>query len=146
MPPPNLMTVDSMIRGVRTLLLDKIRPYRYSDTSLIAALNISLNEGRRLRPDVFLVRYGVEVPQYEEVNGEVFPVEAQFRLAFEYGTAGHALLRDQEDVQDSRARTFLANFENMLTGKRPMIPVEGGTPTPKTKSRGGAGAPATGGE
>jgi len=140
MPPPNLMTVDSMIRGVRTLLLDKVRPYRYSDTSLIAALNISLNEGRRLRPDVFLSRYGIEVPQYEEISGAVIPVEAQFRLAFEYGIAGHALMRDQEDVQDQRSTIFLANFENMLVGRRPVIPLEGGTPAPK-KQRGQPGQP-----
>jgi len=135
MPPPNLMTVDSMIRGVRTLLLDKVRPYRYSDTSLIAGLNIALNEGRRLRPDVFLVRYGIEVPQYEQISGAILPVEAQFRLAFEYGIAGHALMRDQEDIQDQRSTIFLANFENMLVGRRPVIPLEGGTPTPKNKGR-----------
>lgn len=142
MPAPNLMTVEQMIKGVRTLLLDKIRPYRYSDTSLIAALNISMNEGRRLRPDVFVNRYDIEVPQYEEVNGSTIPVEAQFRLAFEYGTAGHALLRDEEDVQDARANTFLANFERMLTGQRPGVEIRGGTPTPQGRPRGaGPGQP-----
>jgi hypothetical protein len=142
--PPSLMTVEQMIKGVRNLMLDKIRPYRYSDISLIAALNIALNEARRLRPDVFIQRYGIDVPQYEEVSGEIFPIEAQFRLAIEYGVAGHALLRDEEDIQDSRANTFLANFENMLTGRRPSIPIEGGTPSPRaTKSSSG---PPAGGE
>lgn len=132
---PNLMTVDSMIKGVRTLLLDKIRPYRYSDISLIAGLNLALLEGRRLRPDLFIDRYGIEVPQYEEISGAVIPVEAQFRLAFEYGVAGHAMMRDQEDLQDQRSSIFTAIFENMLVGRRPTIPLEGGTPTPKGKAK-----------
>jgi len=141
--PPSLMTVEQMIKGVRNLMLDKIRPYRYSDTSLIAALNIALNEARRLRPDVFVQRYGIEVPQYDQVNGEIFPIEAQFRLAIEYGVAGHALLRDEEDIQDARANTFLANFENMLTGRRPRIPIEGGTPSPRA-AKASAGPPSGG--
>lgn len=145
MPPPNLMTVESMIKGVRRLLLDKIRPYRYSDTALIASLNIALNEGRRLRPDLFIERYSIAVPQYEEINGSTLPVEAQFRLAFEYGVAGHALLADEEDIQDSRASIFLANFENLLTGQRGFIPMRNaGTPSPQGRPRGG-GAPEGGG-
>jgi hypothetical protein len=139
------MTVEQMIKGVRNILLDKIRPYRYGDVSLIAALNIVLNDARRLRPDLFIDRYGIEVPQYEEVSGEVIPIEAQFRLPIEYGIAGHALLRDEEDVQDSRANTFILNYINMLTGQRPHIPVEGGTPSPKGKPR-GAGPQSPGGE
>jgi hypothetical protein len=145
MPPPNLMTVEQMIKGVRNILLDKIRPYRYSDISLIAALNIVLNDARRLRPDLFLDRYGIEVPQYEEVNGSVIPIEAGFRLPIEYGVAGHALLRDEEDIQDSRANTFILNYINMLTGQRPHVPVEGGTPSPKGKPR-GSGPQQPGGE
>jgi len=143
MPPPNLMTVEQMIKGVRNLLLDKIRPYRYGDTSLIAALNITLNDARRLRPDLFISRYGIEVPQYEEISGAVIPVEPSFRLPIEYGIAGHALLRDEEDVQDSRANTFILNYINMLTGQRPSVPVEGGTPAPRSKPR-GSGPPAGG--
>jgi hypothetical protein len=134
-----------MVKGVRNLLLDKIRPYRYSDTSLIAALNITLNDASRLRPDMFIDRYDVEVPQYEEVNGELLPVERKFLLPIEYGVAGHALLRDEEDVQDSRANTFILNYMNMLTGQRPHVPVEGGTPVPKSKPRGG-GPPQGGGD
>jgi hypothetical protein len=122
-------------------LLDKIKPYRYSDTSLIAALNITLNDASRLRPDLFIDRYDVEVPQYEEVNGELIPVPRRFLLPLEYGVAGHALLRDEEDVQDSRANTFILNYMNMLTGQRPHVPVEGGTPVPKSKGRGGGGPP-----
>lgn len=138
MATPNLMTVAGLIKGARVLLLDKVQPYRYDDTSLIAALNLALLEGRRLRADLFVCRYGIEVPQFEAVSGEPLGVEAQFRLAFEYGTAGHALLRDQEDVQDQRATTFLNAMQDILVGVRPS-PVHGGTPTP-AKAK-GSGAP-----
>jgi hypothetical protein len=140
---PNLMTVEGLIKGARTLLLDKVSPYRYSDISLIAALNIALNEARRVRPDIFICRYGVAVPQYEEVSGEIIPVEAQFRLALEYGVVAHALMRDQEDVQDERSASFNNNFYNMLTGVRP-VPTQGGTPTP-SKAGGGKGGAAENG-
>lgn len=130
---PNLMTVDGMIKGVRTLLLDKVRPYRYTDISLIAALNITLNEASRVRPDIFVCRYGVEVPQYEDVSSEEIPVEARFRLALEFGTAAHALMRDQEDVHDERAGTFNLNFYNILTGVR-QTALRGATPEGKKSS------------
>lgn len=134
----NLMSVEAVITGTRVLLLDRVKPYRYSDTSLVAALNLALLEGRRLRPDLFINRYGIEVPQFEQVSGEPIGVEPQFRLAFEYGTAGHALLRDQEDVQDARASTFLQAAQDILVGVRPS-PIHGGTPTPAKAggSRGG---------
>lgn len=130
MATPNLMSVESLIKGVRVLLLDKVKPYRYGDTSLIAALNLTLLEMRRVRPDLFICRYGIEVPQYDEVSGAEIPVEAQFRLAVEYGTAAHALMRDQEDVQDERSATLNQNFYNILVGVR-QTSVQGGTPSPK---------------
>ena len=43
----NLRTVTEYIEDARTLLLDRIAPYRYSDTSLIVALNLALLDGRR---------------------------------------------------------------------------------------------------
>lgn len=140
MAPPNLMSVESMLRGVRNLLLDKVEPYRYSDKSLLASLNVTLNEARRLRPDIFIDRYGVTEPdQYEEPSGLIIPVERQFRLPIEYGVAGHALLRDEEDIQDARANTFKANFEVMLVGRRVSTPIEGGTPVPQGRPRSGPG-------
>ena len=136
MTTPNLMTVEQVIKGVRTLLLDKVQPYRYSDISLVAALNLAMLEGRRLRPDLFIQRYSVEVPQFEAVSGDTLGIEPQFRLAFEYMTAGHALLRDQEDVMDDRATSFLTAGASILVGVR-QAPISGGTPTPSKAGRGG---------
>ena len=41
------------------------------------------------------------------------------RLAFLHGMIGHALERDQEDIQDARASAFMQIFNTMLTGKQP---------------------------
>src|SRR3954471_20234440 len=103
-----LNSVASIIADVRTLLLDKVQPYRYEDTELLNALNTSLLEARRLRADLFVTRWGNRVPFYGAVSGEPFCVEDQFRLAFVYGVAAHALLRDDEDIQDTRANGFLS--------------------------------------
>ena len=125
--PLDLGTVQGYVKDVRTLLLDRVQPYRYSDVSVLAALNLALLEGRRLRADLFVCRYGNHVPQYEAVSGEEVPIEEQFRLAFVYGIAAHVLLRDEEDVQDARATSFQGLFENILIGTRSPPVVGGGT-------------------
>lgn len=127
-----LSTVQGYVKDVRALLLDKIKPYRYSDTALLAGLNLALLEGRRVRADLFVCRYGNDVPSYEEVSGEEVPIEPQFRLAFVYGIAAHTLLRDEEDVQDARANAFQEMFHSILLGSRP-APIQGGTPQAKAK-------------
>lgn len=130
-----LNTVTSLIADVRTLLLDKVQPYRYEDTELLTALNTALLEARRLRADLFVVRFGNEVPFYGAVSGEQFCVEPQFRLGFVFGVAAHALLRDDEDVQDQRANGFLTRFHDILIGVTPS-PITGGTPQAKQKAQG----------
>lgn len=125
-----LISVQDYITDVRTIILDLTVPYRYSDDSLITSLNIALLEIRRLRPDLLVCRYHTRVPQFDVVSGEVVPIEPQFRLGVVYGIAAHALLRDEEDVQDARANTFLERFHDILVGVRP-LPIQGGTPTPE---------------
>lgn len=127
-----LSTVQGYVKDVRALLLDKVAPYRYSDTALLAGLNLALLEGRRVRADLFVCRYGNDVPSYDAVDGEEVPIEPQFRLAFVYGIAAHTLYRDEEDVQDARANTFQELFHSMLVGVRPS-PIQGGTPQAKSK-------------
>jgi len=126
----NLDSVDAYIKDVRTLLQDVIPPFRYSDTSLLVAFNTALLEGRRLRPDLFVFHNHLRVPSYTGVSGELVPIEPQFRLAFVYGTSGHALMRDQEDTQDERSNMFVGAFQSILTGLK-VPPIGGGTPGPK---------------
>lgn len=122
-----LNTVESYFKDIRTILLDKVAPHRYKDHELLIAFNTCLLEGRRLRPDLFVFKHGNRVPSYGTVDGSEVPIEPQFRLAFVYGTAAHALTRDEEDVQDARAASFRSVFEAILVGFN-MPKVSGGTP------------------
>ena len=126
-----LSTVEDYVKDVRVLLLDRIEPYRYKTPEIITAFNLALLEGRRLRADLFAGKERMHVPSYTADSTEEVPIEGQFRLAFVYGTAAHTLLRDDEDVQDERANSFMAAFYNMLCGERPR-PIAGGTPGPKS--------------
>lgn len=124
-PNTTLETVADYISDARTLLLDTISPYRYDDESLIISLNVSLLEGRRLRPDLFVFECGGRVPHYSTRDIEsktAVPIEEQFRLAFLHGVLGHALERDQEDVQDQRAVTMLTIMASLLIGKAIVMP------------------------
>lgn len=123
-----LETVADYIADARVLLLDTVMPPRYDDASLLTALNVALLEGRRLRADLFVYndRKGGMVPAYTAVDTTPVPMEPQFRLAFLHGIVGHAIERDQEDIQDRRAVAFLNIMSNILTGKNMINPPQGG--------------------
>lgn len=124
--------IDDYITDARTLLQDEIQPYRYDDLSLVRAMNVTLLEGRRLRADLFVFcrENGGMVPHYASKSGQPVPIEPPFRLAFLHGLVGHALERDQEDIQDNRAALFLKIFNDLLLGVRPssLAPAAQGTP------------------
>jgi len=126
-PNTTLDTVEDYVSDARVLLLDTIAPFRYDDTSLVEALNVMLLEGRRLRADLYVHnrRMGGKVPRYSIVDNSLVPLEDQFRLAFLYGMCGHAIARDQEDIQDERAVWFLNNMSSILTGKTMFVPQQG---------------------
>ncbi len=115
-----LETIDDYINDGRTLLQDTLAPYRYDDPSLVVAMNVTLLEGRRIRPDLFVYKkrsdgtHGVQ--SFQAKDGTKLDMEEQFRLAFLHGMVAHALERDQEDIQDTRAATFMAIFNNILLG------------------------------
>jgi hypothetical protein len=132
MTDDTLMTVQDVITDVRTIILDQVQPYRYTDDELLVALNSMLLEASRMRPDIFLHHHERHVPHFDSVSGQKVGVESQFRLAFVYGTASHALLRDEEDVQDARVNMFQAKFEWILTGRTTMPAAAGGTPAAKS--------------
>lgn len=125
-------TVKDYIRDARVLLQDRIRPYRYDDTSLVTALNAALLEGRRIRADLYIgLRH---LPQYTEVDDEEVPIEPQFRSAFVHYLVAHALERDQEDIQDARSSAFTTVFYVILLGIS--------SPGIKSPAGGGQGNPA----
>lgn len=123
-PNSTLETVNDYIDDARILLQDTISPFRYDDSSLLTGLNVALLEGYRLRADLFVFNDkcpGGRVPSYFEKDNSVVPIEQGFRLAFLHGMVGHALERDQEDVQDARVMMFLNFMVNQLTGKSIII-------------------------
>lgn len=136
---PTLNTVAGYISDVRTLLQDKIVPYRYDDPSLLVALNVTLLEARRLRSDLFVFNLTVrgQTQAFQAVDDTYVEMEPQFRLAILHGICGHALERDQEDYEDQRASAFLGMFNQGLVGHG-LGPVSGGSPP--TGKRSGKGA------
>lgn len=113
-----LDTVDDYISDARTLLQDTIAPYRYDDDSLLVAFNVTLLEARRIRPDLFVFNTHNTVPSFTIVDTSEVRMEPPFRLSLVYGLCGHALARDQEDVQDARSTQFMRIFYDMLLGIR----------------------------
>lgn len=128
-PQTTLNTVQDYLTDARVLLLDQNAPYRYDDPSLLTALNVTLLEVRRLRADLFVFsdRYGGRVPSYAANDNTKVPIEEQFRLAVLHGLVGHAIERDQEDVQDARAVAFLNIMNSILTGKSLVPQGQGGS-------------------
>ena len=130
---PTYNRVTDYINDARTLLQDRIPPYRYDDESLLTALNAAMLETRRIKPELFV--YELEslgqVQAFQAVDDTYVNIEPPFRLAIVHGLCGHALERDQEDYQDQRATAFLALFTQGLVGKA-LGAVVGGSP-PKGK-------------
>lgn len=119
--------VKDYVEQARIELQDTVEPYRYADDEIVAALNLSLMEARRIRPDLFLFKGTDRVPMFQNNDTTKVPMELPFRLAILYGLMGYVITRDQEDVQDSRATGFMATFASMLTGNGQRV-VQGGTP------------------
>lgn len=126
---PTLNTVADYIADARTLLQDIVPDFRYDDASLLVAFNVTLLETRRIRSDLFIFNLAVkgQVQAFQKVDDTYVEMEPQFRLAILHGIVGHALERDQEDYQDSRASAFLGMFTQGLVGHG-LGPVGGGSP------------------
>lgn len=110
-----LDTVQDYVTRSRTLLQDKIEPYRYGDDDLVAALNEGIMEGRRIRPDLFQAYLGEDLPEYSvaAMTTEV-DIDPQYRTAFVYYMCGNAQLQDDENSEDARASMFLQKFTAQL--------------------------------
>lgn len=110
-----LDTVQDYIDRARVLLLDTVEPYRYENADLVEALNMGVLEARRLRPDLFKSYFSGSLPDYNVANlNAAVDIDPQYRVSFVYYICGQAQLRDDENVQDSRAVTFLNKFTSQL--------------------------------
>ena len=134
-----LDTVADYVGDSRTLLQDTIAPYRYDDPSLLMALNVAMLEVARLRGDLLSRSDYANVPSFSAVDGTSVNLEQSFRLALVWGICGHALARDQEDVQDARATMFMNNFYALLLGTR--LPGIGGAAAQQPTAKPSGGPP-----
>jgi hypothetical protein len=128
-----LDVVSDYISEVRTLLQDSVEPFRYPDADLVAALNNAMIEGRRMRADLFVYRGHGRTPSFSDNDATEVEMEEPFRVAFVYGATAFALFRDQEDIEDERASSFLNTFNSMLLGPR-QSPI-GGRPSGQQQAR-----------
>lgn len=110
-----LNTLADYLSESRTLLQDTIVPYRYSDATLVSALNQGIQESRRSRPDLWLGQSAL--PAYDAGStSTAVAIDQMYRMAFVYYMCGRAQLSDQEDTEDQRALAFLGKFNSTLTG------------------------------
>lgn len=110
-----LDTVAAYITEARALLLDEAVPYRYSDASIVSALNMAIEESYRLRPDMWLSFFELPLPSYVTATpAAVVVIPKGFKSAFLFYCVGLMQLRDGEDTSDSRAGSLLTAFANKL--------------------------------
>ena len=129
-PTTTYRTVTDYITDARVLLQDTIEPFRYDDDSLLMALNASLLEVRRIRPDLLVYVYGDMVPTFNLVDSTPVCIEQQFRQGIVYGICAHAHARDQEDYQDARVTAFMGWFQATLVGTAMPSMAGGSAPAP----------------
>jgi hypothetical protein len=115
-----LETVQAYLDRARTLLQDKLAPYRYSDDEYVQALNLAVLEVRRLRPDLMRDFFRAEngLPEYFSTPAakltEKVAIDPMYRVAVLYYLCGHIQLQDEEDVTDARAAGFINKFNQHL--------------------------------
>lgn len=109
-----LDTVAEYISLARTLLMDESdSPHRYSDASLVLALNLAIMETKKIRPDLLI---GKTIPNFTAVNSDPVDMDVMYRIPLVYYIIGHAQMRDEEGNQDQRAAGFLGLFRSQMGG------------------------------
>lgn len=110
-----LKTVADYLSATRTLLQDKIAPYRYPDTDLVDALNIGIQEAYRLRPELFMSGANFSVPGYSaSTPSDPVLIDIGYRQSLVYYMVGRTQLADQEDTTDQRAGALLQKFMGQM--------------------------------
>jgi len=108
-----LDTVTDYVAQARALLQDTMSPVRYPDSDIIDALNLSLLEARRLRPDLFLGTSPgtLSVTSIGGTNAvPMSTIDEQYRVPLLYFVVGHTLERDEEDGSEMRSQRYKMQF------------------------------------
>lgn len=107
------LLVSDVLSQARTLLQDKVTPYRYSDDSLIAAINESMFEARRIRPDLFVGSLRTALTRVS-ASADTLPLEDQYFSPVVNYVVGRAEMRDDEFATDKRAALLHSAFYTAL--------------------------------
>jgi hypothetical protein len=120
--------VSKYIGDTRSFLQDLVGPpYRYSDDSVIIALNDAISEISRVRPDIFLdFKYKSPLPPRSPPNDMVpalfssadetatVPIPRTYYQPTIWYISGLLQLWDVDDTQDVRAQSFHQKFLGAL--------------------------------
>jgi hypothetical protein len=132
-------TVTAFVVAVRNELQDLIAPYRYTDQQAVAALNRSMLEISRVRPDLFLdlkyqrplrkgdiddgappdystadIAFQPDGVTYIPTAGTMVPIPSKYFGPVIWYMDGFLQFFDMADTQDQRAQAFLAKFQGQL--------------------------------
>jgi hypothetical protein len=114
MAGPTRSIADMMV-DARVLLQDTRSPFRYRENDLYTNLNSAMMQARRVRPDLFMGRFGKEDFGYDPSrSAEPFPLAPWLWEAFIEFIVGRAEMRDDEYSNDSRAVVFMNRFQAKL--------------------------------
>lgn len=111
-------TLGDCIDEARTILQDKVEPYRYSDAELASIFTNACYEIKRLRPDAYIGGYGVDLTIYTDGDLALeVPFPSTMFQPVVLFMAGFAELRDDEFTVDNRAGTLLRSFAGQLVAQ-----------------------------
>jgi len=113
----------------RSFLQDFDQPYRYTDDTVVAALNSAMFELSRIRPDIFLTnKYKIPlaccgplmdmIPQLFNATRPniTVPIPSSLFMAVNWYMAGLIQFYDVDDTQDVRAQSFSQKFQGAVMG------------------------------
>ena len=99
---------DVIIRARRILQDEDATSQRYTDESLLDAVNDAVLEVRRVRPDLFIsANFTVTTVALVDIASTNIPIPEFHFQSLVYLTAGYQMLRDDEFSVDSRAVNLL---------------------------------------
>ena len=108
-------TVADVIKRVQITLQDK-KGTRYPAEQLVGYLIDGLHLARQLRPDMFIGKYNVPIPDAMLLTDNLPVPDHVFGPLANY-VAGSAELRDDEFAVDGRAMTLRESFvKNLVQG------------------------------
>lgn len=109
------MLASEVLTHVRDTLQDFEEPKRYTDASLLRALNLCLLELRYKRPDLFIGTFTENTPQAAALSDDVRVPEIAIPGIVAY-IAGWVEMRDDEYTTDGRAAALMGKFGRDMVG------------------------------